>query len=142
MSSTPAGPLSGLSVLIVEDEFLIAAEAQHYVETAGAAITLLANSLDAAIEHVCSTTPPDIVILDLVLGRQNGGPLTDSLNEKGIPYVVASGLAPPPGREHETAGFVAKPYSENDLITAIVLALARRRTGYEQTKGTAGPEVR
>lgn len=123
MTRTVAGPLSGLSVLIVEDEFLIAAEAQSIVEEAGAARALLANSVESARLHLKTLPRIDAVVLDMRLGDDNGGGLMADLTTMNIPFVIASGLA----MDHDGAAIVVmKPYREVDLLNAIRLALGRQ----------------
>jgi CheY-like chemotaxis protein len=126
MSDLP-GPLSGLAVLIVEDEFLIAVEAQHVVESLGGAVAALVNSIGAAREHL-SANRPDLVILDLGLGGQNGGLLVDELLAGGIPFVVASGFDIRASARlidrHiiETLVVVQKPYGNDELAAALIRA--------------------
>ena len=136
MSSTDADPLSGLSVLIVEDEFLIAAEAQQIVEHAGAATVNLANSVAAARTALANDPGPDVVILDLNLGLgEDGSVLVEELARRRVPFVIASGFQVKldPVEPHHAAmargTLLTKPYGEADLIEAVVTAIARARNG-------------
>jgi DNA-binding NarL/FixJ family response regulator len=123
MPRTVAGPLSGISVLIVEDEFLIAVEAQRIVEEAGAVCGFPVNSVETARRHLATQPAVDIAVLDMRLGDEDGGALMADLSDRGIPFVIASGLAVNLGG---SAIVVMKPYRDIDLIEAILSTLARR----------------
>ncbi|MEP0323005.1 response regulator [Bauldia litoralis] len=123
MKRTAGGPLSGLSVLIVEDEFLIAVEAQRIVEEAGAASAWPVNSVDAARKHLANQSV-DVVILDMRLGDGDSGGLMAELLACGTPFVIASGLA----MTHSHAAVVVmKPYRDIDLVDAILATMASTR---------------
>ncbi len=113
--------LSGLTVLIVEDEFLIAADVQRIVEDAGAAGVLLANSTATAREFLDSGRPIDIAILDLKLGSEDGLPLAHEFRDRRIPFVVATGL----DRSLDgvsNAVVIRKPYADEEVVEALVRA--------------------
>jgi CheY-like chemotaxis protein len=132
MSPQATGPLFGLSVLIVEDEFLIAAEAQQVAELGGASVTQLASTIDQARACLAGAAPPDVVVLDLGLGYQNGAVLMHDLAELKIPFVIASGFAAVQTGQYIPTGLrekpevLIKPYSETDLLSAMAAAAARR----------------
>lgn len=131
MSNSDKGPLAGLSILIVEDEFLIAAEIQHVVQAAGAGNARLVNSIADARRSLDVDEIPDLVVLDLVLGREHGSVLVQELQERRIPFVIASGfsLGSEPFLQMKGAidreVVVAKPFTEPELIEAMVAALRR-----------------
>ena len=113
--------LSGLTVLIVEDEFLIAADVQRIVEDAGAAGVLLASSTAAAREFLDSGRPIDIGILDLKLGSEDGLPLAHEFRDRRIPFVVATGL------DRSLCGLsdvvvIQKPYDDEEVVEALLRA--------------------
>ncbi len=112
--------LSGLTVLIVEDEFLIAADVQRIVEDAGATEVLLASSTAAARTFLDGNRPIDIAILDLKLGGEDGFPLAQEFRDRGIPFVVATGLE----QGVDLAGIVViqKPYDDRQVLDALVAA--------------------
>lgn len=128
MPAIPAGPLTGLSVLIIEDEFLIAVEAQRIVEEAGAARAVLANSVDEARRRLAADMPIDLAVLDIRLGDEDGAILVQELVSKGIPFIIASGFAlrgksAPAG----SSIILTKPYRDAELVAAILSALAAAR---------------
>jgi CheY-like chemotaxis protein len=115
-------PGTSRSILIVEDEPLIAMMLEDFLETLGHKIVASCDSVDAALEHV-EAGGFDIAILDVSLkdGRQVW-PVADRLAAAGTPFVLATGghVEPPPV-EHANAPVLAKPYT----IDAIEPALNR-----------------
>jgi DNA-binding response OmpR family regulator len=118
--------LSGLTVLIIEDEFLIAADVQHIVEVAGAGRTLLASSTAGAHRFLDGDESVDICILDLKLGSEDGFPLAHELRNRGIPFVVATGLEG--NLDLADTVIVQKPYDARAVVEALVAALAAKKT--------------
>jgi len=81
-------PLSRRSILVVEDEPLIAIELRQHLENAGAyvfAATQLGHALQLA-GH------PDLsaAVLDCRLGQENTSAICDRLHERGIPFMFYS----------------------------------------------------
>ena len=115
------GALSGLTVLIVEDEFLIAADAQRIVEDAGATRVLLASSTAAARGFLNDSHSIDVGILDLKLGSEDGLPLAQEFHYRRIPFVVATGFS---GDFDQSVGAVVqKPYNDREVVEALMKAL-------------------
>jgi DNA-binding NtrC family response regulator len=121
--------LSGLRVLIVEDEFLIAYEAERTILEAGAAEVRLASSVDATRVALAETVPFDVVVLDLRLGEDDAAQLYEELAVRAIPFVVASGFSDhvsPPNATGYLPPLLVKPYRPEELIDAILVARATR----------------
>jgi DNA-binding response OmpR family regulator len=115
------GALSGLTVLIIEDEFLIAADVQRIVEDAGAARVLLASSTAAARGFLTGNRPIDLGILDLKLGSEDGLPLAQEFRDRRIPFVVATGL----DRRMDCLSdllVIQKPYNDREVVGALLKA--------------------
>ena len=68
-------PLAGKSVLIIEDEALIAFSVETSLLDAGAAIVKIANSIAAAQSTLDDGIPFDAAIVDLHLVDGNASPL-------------------------------------------------------------------
>lgn len=116
--------LSGLTVLIIEDEFLIAADVQRIVEDAGAGRVLLAGSTTVARRFLDGDQSIDIGILDLRLGSEDGLPLVQEFRDRGIPFVVATGLDT--SLTLPDVVVVEKPYDDRQVVDALIQA---RRAG-------------
>jgi CheY-like chemotaxis protein len=111
--------LSGKSVLIVEDEFLIGLMLIKEISGAGGASLGPATSVAEALKEI-ESRPVDAVILDAKLADGSAADLAACLDARGIPYVVVSGYdkeSLPNGLRR--APFVAKPILVPVLIEAI-----------------------
>jgi CheY-like chemotaxis protein len=116
-------------ILLVEDDIIIAMEAEYLLLSMGAARCHLASSVAAAID-IIGKEAPRFALLDVNLGGEHSGPVAAALNELGIPFVIASGYG---GNELKLPAFsaaplVTKPYSKGELASAIAKAqLASRQ---------------
>ena len=111
--------LSGKSILIVEDEFLIGLMLIKEIAGAGGTSIGPATSVAEALQEIESRII-DLVILDAKLVDGSGAELAVCLEERRIPYVVVSGYdkvnLPD---ELRRAPFIAKPISVPVLLEAI-----------------------
>lgn len=114
--------LSDLTVLVIEDEFLIAADMQRIVEDAGASCVLLAGSRATAREHINGDRRIDIAILDLKLGEEDGLPLAQDLRDRRIPFVIATGMDPIAGPRD--VAILQKPFGDDQVVEALLKARA------------------
>jgi DNA-binding NtrC family response regulator len=110
-------PLSGLLVLVVEDEYLIALEAQRIIEEAGATQVMLANSIAEVRRLLVGGPTIDAAVLDLKLGSDDASPLIADFAHCNIPFLVTTGLD---ANVPEGVRRLAKPYREAELIEAIL----------------------
>jgi len=116
------GVLNGLTILIVEDEYLIALEAQRIAEEAGAAQVILANAVEEVRKLLTSGVSIDVAVLDLRLGSEDASPLIHEFTTRNTPLIIATGLEAdiPIG-----AILLAKPYRDADFVAVILSALKR-----------------
>jgi two-component sensor histidine kinase/CheY-like chemotaxis protein len=115
--------LHGLSVLIVEDEVLIALEAEAELLRAGTGAMTKAHSIEEAERYITSA-PFDVAILDVNLNGRPSFPLAALLADRGIAFVFASGysdLDALPERWRDVP-LVNKPYGTAELAAAITQA--------------------
>jgi len=108
-----------LSVLVVEDEPLIAMMIEDFIDILG---HRLAGSCESVAEAVVKVEGGgfDAVILDVNLRDGPCWPVADLLQAKGIPFVVATGghvEPPPPG--HANAHQLAKPFTLDGVQAAL-----------------------
>ena len=110
------------SILIVEDEPLIAMMLEDFLESLGHDVVGTCESLEEALDRV-DQGGFDLAIIDVQLkdGKQVW-PVADRLAEEGTPFILATGghVEPPP-EKHAGAPVLSKPYT----IDAIPTALAR-----------------
>ena len=110
------------SILIVEDEPLIAMMLEDFLETLGHDVVGTCESVDEAMSHI-EAGGFDVAIIDIQLkDGQQVWPVADRLAQQGKPFVLATGghVEPPPG-QHAGAPVLSKPYT----IEAIPPALER-----------------
>ncbi|WP_337268258.1 response regulator [Oryzifoliimicrobium ureilyticus] len=113
--------LAGKHVLIVEDEYLVAAEARRALEKAGAVVVGPAPSVEEGI-RLLEVSQVDGAILDIRLDGETVFPIADRLIELNIPFVFATAYTQTelPGRY---GGYVLceKP-AELDVIASALFA--------------------
>jgi CheY-like chemotaxis protein len=110
------------SILIVEDEPLIAMMLEDFLESLGHKVIATCDCVAAALDHV-EAGGFDVAIIDVQLkDGERVWPVADRLAERGTPFVLATGghIEPPPAL-HACAPILAKPYT----IGAIEPALDR-----------------
>ncbi len=116
--------LSGLRVLLVEDQVLIALDAESCLKGLGAAQVLIAPTSEQAMSHI-RQAKPDLAVLDVNLGDHTSAPVAEALRNLGVPFVFATGygdtiMVP---ESMKTVPIVRKPYADTTLAEAIVAAL-------------------
>ena len=116
--------LAGCSILICEDEPLIAIGIADAFTDAGARV-VMARSLASALIAV-ENEVPSAVILDHALSDGESSQLCKRLKQRNIPYVVHSGYSNLIGA-YGDAVHVPKPANPDVLVTAVLGLLQRRR---------------
>jgi light-regulated signal transduction histidine kinase (bacteriophytochrome) len=119
-------PLAGFNVLLVEDNLIVALEAEDLLRSLGAT-SILAVSTIAAAMKARETTSVDFAMLDVNLGFENSLEFAASLRESRTPFLFASGYGDQrrPGESLLTELTVSKPYDRDALQSAIAITLAR-----------------
>jgi DNA-binding NtrC family response regulator len=109
---------------VVEDEFLIALDAQRILEDAGAETVLLANSTGDVRKLLTDGPRIDASILDLRLGEEDASSLMEEFGRRTIPFLVTTGLdtAAP-----KSVRILTKPYRDAEFVDAILELVHRKR---------------
>jgi CheY-like chemotaxis protein len=111
------------SILIVEDEPLIAMMLEDFLASLGHTIVATCESVEEALGHV-DAGGFDVAIIDVQLrdGRQVW-PVADRLAAAGTPFVLATGghVEPPPP-QHAGVPVLSKPYTIDAIEPALALA--------------------
>lgn len=120
---------STVSVLIVEDEMIIAAKISLHLEQLGYEVAGILPRGEEAVIH-CRQSPPDILLLDVNLkGIIDGVETARVLQKEGINlptiYLTANSDQATFDRAKAThpQAFLAKPYRKADLARSIELAI-------------------
>ena len=116
--------LSGMRVLLVEDQVLIALDAESCLKALGASQVVIAPTSEHAVKHI-NTARPDLAVLDVNLGDHTSAPVAELLRNLGVPFVFATGygdtvMIPESLR---SVPIVRKPYADTTLAAAITAIL-------------------
>jgi len=115
---------AGHSILIVEDEPLIAMMLEDFLESLGHSIAGTCDTVTSALDHV-DKGGFDLAILDVNLKGENVWPVASRLRERSVPFVIATGgHVDPPPPEFDDAPVIEKPYTVYRVTPAINAALA------------------
>jgi chemotaxis response regulator CheB len=131
LPAPPARSAQPATVLIVEDEAIVALNLERSLLARGYVVTAVVDSGEAALVAV-RADPPDVVLMDIRLpGALDGTEAAGAIGEQfGVPvvYVTAHGDAETLGKVTATApyGYVLKPFDPAQVHVAIQLALDRR----------------
>jgi len=108
-----------LSVLIVEDEPLIAMMIEDFIEMLGHQLAGSCDSVASALPRVAEGGF-DVAILDVNLRDGACWPVADALKARGVPFVLASGghVEPPPAA-HADALQLAKPFTLDGIQSVL-----------------------
>ncbi|RIV19480.1 response regulator [Fibrisoma montanum] len=123
------------SLLLVEDEFMIANDLRWMLEKAGYTVIGQVESVPDAMAAV-QEQQPDIVLLDIFLdGDQTGIDLAYWLRERNIPFVYLSANLTDnvlsEAKQTQPFGFLNKPFREKDVLTTLEIARFRHAHGEE-----------
>ena len=111
----------GRTILIVEDEPLIAMMLEDFLESMGHNIHGTCDTVATALEEA-NKGGFDLAILDVNLKGESVWPVATALRNRGTPFVLASGghVEPPPP-EFVNAPMIEKPFTI-DRVTPIIEA--------------------
>ena len=120
----------GPSILIVEDQLLIAMDLEGQLEEAQLAVFGIASSVRQAMDLI-DASRPDLAVLDVNLGRETSLPVAARLRGLGVPFVFATGYgeAGTVPAEYADVPVVRKPYDRAAIVEALLQAGARSRAG-------------
>ena len=109
------------SILIVEDEPLIAMMLEDFLESMGHTIRATCDTVSQAMAET-EKGGFDLAILDVNLKGESVWPVAAALRDRGTPFVLASGghVEPPPP-EFKNAPMIEKPFTI-DRVTPIIEA--------------------
>ena len=111
-------------VLVVEDDFLVAGELEHWLSLAGFEVVGPAATAEEAI-RLAREAKPDLVVMDIRLAGARDGvdAAIEIYRSLGIRSVFATAHSDARtmarGQEANPLAWVAKPYSPSGLVTEI-----------------------
>ena len=119
---------TGKTLMIVEDEALVAMVLRDELQDAGYHVLDLTDRHDKALE-VARACKPDLALVNIRLaGRDDGIELAEQLKVLGIPVLLISGQTDR-ARSAQTVAIASlpKPYAAADMVLAVTYLLARRQ---------------
>ncbi|WP_216361233.1 response regulator [Caulobacter mirabilis] len=107
--------LTGLRVLVVEDEMLVSMLVEDMLADFGCAVVGPAPDFDRALD-LANSADIDAALLDVNVAGQAVFPVADALKARGVPYAFASGYGQAGlSEEHQDAPVLQKPFRQADL---------------------------
>lgn len=116
--------LSGLRMLVLEDEFLIAMDLEQHCRDHGAADVVICRSI---AEVGDPSARFDAAIIDVMLGAQSTFDFARDLAAAGLPFVFATGYSDTPAmlKGFPDVPVIPKPYISSQVTEALEQALGR-----------------
>jgi DNA-binding response OmpR family regulator len=115
---------ASLSILVVEDEPLIAMMLEDFLESLGHRVHATCESVSEAQQAV-ETGGFELAILDVNLKGESVWPVAGRLRARNVPFVLATGgHVDPPPPEFLNAPVIEKPYTIDRVTPAIDAAFA------------------
>ena len=112
------------SILIVEDEPLIAMMLEDFLESLGHSVSATCDTVGEALSEV-DKGGFDLAILDVNLKGESVWPVAAELRDREIPFILASGghVDAPPA-EFADVPMIDKPYTIDRVTPALEAAFA------------------
>ena len=131
----------GETLMIVEDEVLVAMTLRDELEAAGYHVLDLTDRHQEAVVVARRCTPALALVNIRLAGRDDGIALAEHLNELHIPVLFISGQVSRARTAQTVAiGSMPKPYSAEDMVVAVAYLLAHLK-GDESQPRPKGLEV-
>ena len=110
------------SILIVEDESILAMLLEDFLGDLGYAQPAVASTVQRALQ-VLETRSITFAILDINLGGEKSFPIAEALDARGIPYIFMTGYGASGLPEHlRDRHVLQKPYGADALKDALARA--------------------
>jgi CheY-like chemotaxis protein len=120
------------TILVVDDEPLIALALEAALEDAGHQVATAANGRQG-LERLAEAPRPDLVLLDMMMPVMSGAAMLAAMAADpglaGIPVIVLSSLPEEAvrARAQGVAAILRKPYTAGDVLGAIARVLGAAR---------------
>ena len=137
--STPLSPQfnrSGRSVLVVEDDALIALEVAEILRDAGFEVLGPASSVAQSLA-LLSGGACDAAVLDINLGSETAEPIAELLTDAGIPFLTLSSY----GLAQRPATFAGAPHLDKPVRSDSLIRKLRECLEADVSSGRSGPAL-
>ena len=121
-----------ITVLVVDDEPLIAMALEAALADAGYGVVTAANGRQG-LERLAEAPRPDLVLTDMMMPVMSGSEMLAAMTAdpelRGIPVIVLSSLpeAAVRARANGAAAILRKPYTAEEILDAITRALGKAK---------------
>ena len=129
--------MTDVSILIIEDEGIVAEDIARRLRKLGYEVAGIKNSSEQALNYL-SIHSPDLILCDIMIdGAMDGIQVAELIFQtKQIPLIFVTALADRITLERAKKvlpyGYIVKPIDNHDLITAIELALYKHSVELEK----------
>jgi CheY-like chemotaxis protein len=118
--------LSGLRILVVEDEAAISLLLEDMLLELGCEVVGPAGRLTAALDLADSETF-DLAILDVNVAGESIYPLVETLEKRNVPFIFSTGYGSAGIKDvYRDRPVVQKPFAQHDLRQSLLAALNAR----------------
>jgi DNA-binding NtrC family response regulator len=121
--------LRDVNVLVVEDNWQVAKALECALKQLEMQVSGPASTTSDA-KRLVAAQMPTVAIVDVNLKREMACDLIVELHEKGVHVIVISGYAIPPIPKKKAAVILQKPFSAEDLLTALRTVVVGQSTSH------------
>jgi two-component system, response regulator PdtaR len=124
--------MTNTSIILVEDEIIVAADVKNRLENMGYSVLGIFDNGDEAIQKA-GELKPNLVLMDIVLkGEMDGIDAAQNIRELyDIPIIYLTAYADEKTLERakvtEPFGYVLKPFEDREIQSAIEMALYKHK---------------
>lgn len=137
MTDTAPESEAAARIIVVEDERIVAFDIRNQLVRLGYVVVAITSSAEGAIEHVREAAggpdAPDLALMDIHLQGDMDGIAASAIlhDEFQIPVILLTAFADEETIERakltEPYAYILKPFEQQELRTAVILALYRAR---------------
>lgn len=133
--------MSNISIVIVEDEAIIAQDIAYKITTLGYDVEKIIHNGDKAIDYLSFHTP-DLILCDIrIKGTKDGIEVAEAIrSKKNVPFVFLTSMSDREtlNRAKKTLpyGYIVKPFNDKDLFSVIEMAIYKFSQEIESLKIT------
>ncbi len=114
-------------VMVIEDEAIIAMDISDIVTQMGHEVTGIARTRAKAVE-LAAQTPPDLILADIQLADKSSGidavnDILEAMGDRPVVFITAFPELLLTGERPEPAFLIAKPYSVDQVMSAVSQAM-------------------
>lgn len=120
---------NGKAILILEDEFILAWEAEEILKDAGASVLGPTYNIPAALKLIQETSRIDAAVLDININGAESTPVASELKRRGVPFVYTTGYGADTPRAGEER-VLDKPYSAAALVKTLSEVMSQSKLQY------------